>query len=130
MLKWLGSCCLPACSMRCKSFAILTTGLSVISMCCVAVCGFLKPAQFAGADEAPMLALQAPENAPEDLTGDEDPSNERGKSSKLAPGKDLFQSTAAGLSVLAYGSGEGSCRCERTLSLRHAPCYTHCVSIG
>ena len=59
-----------------------------------------------------MLALQAPENAPEDLTGDEDPSNERGQSSKLAPSKDLFQSTAAGLNVLANGSGEGYCRCK------------------
>ena len=59
-----------------------------------------------------MLALQAPENAPEDLTGDEDPSNERGQSSRPASGEDLFQSTAAGFSVLANGSGEEYCRCK------------------
>lgn len=69
-----------------------------------------------------MLALQAPENAPEDLTGDEDPSNERGQSFELAPGKDLFQSTAAGLSVLAYGSGEGSCTCRRDCVMQPVRC--------
>ena len=63
-----------------------------------------------------MLALQAPENAPEDLTGDEDPSNERGQSFELAPGKDLFQSTAAGLSVLAYGQVKGPALADVTVS--------------
>ena len=69
-----------------------------------------------------MLALQAPDNAPEDLTGDEDPPNERDQSFELASSKGLFQSTAAGLSVLANGSGKESCRCKRDCIMQPVRC--------
>ena len=69
-----------------------------------------------------MLALQAPEHAPEDLTEDGEASDERAQSFKLAPSKDLFQSTAAGLDVLAYGSGEGCCSCKHDCVMQPVGC--------